>query len=82
MKPYWVSLVNAPFGLERGLGITAIDEADVRRLAGEAAGRDVALESIRWIRDAAELDVNHVVPSMGNLLRHGMWFLRGFEHLT
>ena len=74
MKFYWVTFVE--HGL--GCGVTAVDEADCRRLVEGSSffeGRDIA--SVAEVRNVDELDQNHVVPNVGNIFMRGFWFPTG-----
>ncbi len=83
MKPYWISFHDAPPAtpLRLGMGITAQDEEDARGLAAEAAP-GVAIAALRVVIDADELEQNHVVPNMGNILKRGIWFPLGYESIN
>lgn len=48
----------------------------VRRAVRLMVSRPSAIDSV------TSLDQQHVVPNMGNLLRRGIWFPLGHEHLT
>lgn len=79
MKPYWISFRDAPpTWLRLGMGVTAQDDDDARSLAARAVpGVDIA--AIRVVIDVDELEQNHVVPNMGNILMRGIWFPRGYK---
>jgi len=74
MKLYWVTFVEPGIGC----GVTAIDEHDCQRLVESnsfSAARSI--ESIIEITNFEEIDQNHVVPNMGDLLARGFWFPNG-----
>ena len=75
--PYWIECVDAP-----GVGITASSEADALKLLAEAFGGERDVEHIAVLRNASELDQNHVVPNMGNWLKRGVWYPLGYEDVA
>lgn len=74
MKIYWLQF-RVPAYTNPYVGVTARDWADAIALSHEATGLDeTQIEAWREIRDAAELDQNHVVPNMGVIVRRGVWY--------
>lgn len=77
MRPYWINRQG-----RLGAGITAYSEADALALFAAAFGADEAPGPLRPILDAAELDQGHVIPNMGNMLKRGIWFPLGYDHIS
>jgi hypothetical protein len=75
MQPYWIAVDGS-----LGVGITARSEADALGLFQAAFGK--AATQAKRIGSADELDQGHVVPNMGNWLSRGIWFPRGYEHIS
>ena len=78
MKVYWLKLRDSKC---LGYGVTATDRNDAIALLARVSSTGLKepvdatmIDSWREINDIAELDQNHVVPNMGNLLRRGIWF--------
>jgi hypothetical protein len=85
MNVYWLKLRGSNC---LGYGITAADRNDAIALLARVDSTGLKepvdatmIDSWREITDINELDQNHVVPNMGNLLRRGIWFpnLPGIE---
>ena len=60
-----------------GVGVTAFSRLEAERLAREAAQRvGWSFEPTKVIEDVdvRDLDQNHVVPNMGPVNFHGVWF--------
>ena len=79
LTPYWIK-TDEPFGL--GYGITARSEEDAEGLLRLAMSSDCAIISIKPLEDASSLDQGHVIPNMRNMLRRGIWYPLGYQHLT
>ncbi|WP_066822401.1 hypothetical protein [Sphingomonas mali] len=79
MKPYWIT-TNQPMTL--GYGITAHSAEDAETLLRLVVPAEYAINDIIWVRDVRSLDQGHVVPNMGNLLKRGIWFPLGHDHLA
>jgi len=79
MKPYWIT-TNQPMTL--GYGITARSAEDAEALLRLVVPAEYAINDTTWVRDTRSLDQGHVVQNMGNLLRRGIWFPLGYDHLT
>jgi hypothetical protein len=77
LVPYWIECVDAP-----GVGITARSEADALALFEAAFGDERRPVATKPIQDASELDQGHVVPNMGNWLKRGVWYPRGYENVA
>jgi hypothetical protein len=79
MRPYWIKTDHP---LSSGVGITAHSEEDAKFLFRLAwpAGRQIV--EISPVRDMRDIDQNHVAPNMESWLRRGIWFPRGYSHLT
>ena len=79
MKVCWLTFSDAPgfSPLNLGMGVTGRDEADVRTLA--AMAEPVTIKTLREVKSVDELDQGHVVPNMGNMLKRGIWFPKGYE---
>ena len=74
LVPYWIECLYAP-----GVGITAQSELDTLALLENAFGGEIRPGRVARVHDATELDHNHVVPNMGNWLKRGVWYPRGYE---
>ena len=74
LVPDWIECLNAP-----GVGITAQSELDALALLENAFGGEIRPRRVARVHDATELDHNHVVPNMGNWLKRGVWYPRGYE---
>ena len=79
LRLYWIK-TDKPLGL--GYGITARSEEDAESLLRLFMSSDCAIISIEPVKDAASLDQGHVMPNMGNMLRRGIWYPLGYQHLT
>ena len=79
LRPYWIKM-DKPEGL--GYGITARSEDDAGTLLRLVLPNDCAIISIKPVKDAASLDQGHIIPNMGNMLRRGIWYPLGYQHLT
>ena len=65
-----------------GVGVTAHSEVDAEllfRLAWPSAHKIV---SIQVIEDMRKIDQNHVAPNMEDWLRRGIWYPRGYTHIS
>jgi hypothetical protein len=78
MKPFWIT-TNEPMKL--GYGVTAHSAEDAEALLRLVVPAEYAINDITWVRDVQLLDQGHVVPNMGNLLKRGIWFPLGYDHL-
>ena len=83
MKPYWVMFerLATPTFLKMGVGVTARSESDARAIVA-AAFSEARITTIEAVEGVGSLDQDHVVPNMGNMLRRGVWFPKGFEHIA
>ncbi len=79
LRPYWIE-IDKP--LVCGYGITARSEEDAEVLLRLVIPRNYAIVSIKPVKDAASLDQDHVIPNMGLMLRRGIWYPLGYQHLT
>ncbi|MGH6922761.1 MAG: hypothetical protein ACRED5_03230 [Propylenella sp.] len=79
MRPNWIEIDDFPYC---GVGVTALSEKDALAFLERAYGNSYRIISTKVISDAQELDQNHVVPNMGNMLARGIWFPLGYEHLS
>lgn len=77
LMPYWIECHDAS-----GVGITAQSEADALMVFENAFGNERQPQSVARVHNATELDQNHVVPNMGNWLKRGVWYPRGFEDVA
>jgi hypothetical protein len=77
LESYWITTDGLG-----GVGISAHSEQDARTLFALAwpTGRKVL--QVLPLRDVSDLDPDHVVPNMGNLLRRGIWYPMGYEHVS
>ncbi len=84
MRPHWITVepAHGPPVLNLGVGITAASEAEARAMFAAAFGAAHRIAQVRAVMDADELDRKHVVPNMGNMLKRGVWFPRGYEHVS
>ena len=79
LRPYWIK-TNKP--LSPGYGVTARTEQDARRSNSLRCPASAPSPRSKPVKDAASLDQGHVIPNMGNMLRRGIWYPLGYEHLT
>lgn len=78
MRTYWIE-TDQPYSL--GCGVTARSSDDAEYLARIALSGEYTITSIEVVENVASLDQGHVVPNMGNVLRRGIWYPLGLEHL-
>lgn len=79
---YWITFKRDDVGLLRslglglGMGVTAFDEADMKRIVGEHLKDKgpVELEAIEADVKYDSLEANHVRKNMGNMADRGIWF--------
>lgn len=84
---YWaayhrLSMDELPGGAVAGCGVTALGKDDALQLLRTSvfAGRDLPENiAISIVRSETDLDQKHVLPNLGNMLRHGVWFPLGHE---
>lgn len=79
LRPYWIK-TDKPLCI--GYGITARSEGDAENLLRLVLSSEYATISIKPVENAASLDQRHVIPNMGNMLRRGIWYPIGYQHLT
>ena len=80
MQVYWIKFapIAQPCAENLGVGVTAWDDEDARRLALQAfSDREVA--SVTVVNDVRTLDEGHVRPTMGNIFARGIWWPSGYE---
>jgi len=84
LTPYWIKTAGPYNGKVHaiGVGITARSKDDAAALFRLAFGEAHEFLSIEPIDDMRSIDQNHVMPNMGNALRRGIWFPRGFDHIS
>ena len=79
MKPYWIT-TDKPMSL--GYGITARSPEDAETLLRMVLPPEHAISGMTIVIDVQSLDQGHVVPNMGNLLKRGIWYPLGHDHLA
>jgi hypothetical protein len=79
MRPYWIT-TSQPTGL--GYGVTARSVDDAKGLLGPILSDDDQILTVEPVTDIGSLDQGHVVPNMGLILKRGVWFPLGYEHLA
>ena len=79
LRPYWIT-TNQPMSL--GYGVTARSSEDAEVLLRLVLTSEHAVTGVVPVDSVDALDQGHVVPNMGNLLRRGIWYPRGYDHLT
>ncbi len=85
MNRYWI-VFRVPLSpeylwLSLGCGVTARDREDALGLVQErilAGGAPPPIEKITEHIDVSTLDMDHVLPNIGNVLVRGIWFPKGF----
>jgi hypothetical protein len=77
LVPYWIECVDGP-----GVGITARSRDDALDLLEAAFGAERRPHRVTEVQDASELDEGHIVPNMGNWLKRGIWYPKGYEHVA
>jgi hypothetical protein len=82
MRPYWITFHDPPLGWGLGVGVTAIDEEDARSLIEALKERNLVIRELQPVNSVDELEQNHVVPNMGNILKRGVWFPKGYESVA
>ena len=78
LRPYWIK-TDEPMAL--GYGITALSERDAEAILRRAVSSDCAIITVKPLENATQLDRWHVVPNMGNMLRRGIWYPLGYDHI-
>jgi len=68
--------------MSRGVGITAHSEDDAVALFRLAWPTSYKIIGIEPIEDMQTLDQDHVAPNMENWLRRGIWYPRGYAHIS
>ena len=48
-------------------------------MIGAMKEQDLSVHEVHPVASVDELDPNHVVPNMGNILKRGVWFPKGYE---
>ncbi|MBX3428656.1 MAG: hypothetical protein KF779_03625 [Hyphomonadaceae bacterium] len=78
LRRYWIRFSSpAPIGFALGCGVTAFTEDDARALVSSELQQALpSIESIEIEFDVSTLDVNHVVPNMGDCTQRGIWYPR------
>jgi len=82
MRRFWFELENtksfSPLGM--GCGITAYDVEDAISILREKVLADGEATVAKVIHDVSidDLDRNHVLPNIGNVLVRGVWFPQGY----
>ena len=74
---YWISWEHPQTALFRlGCGVTAYDAADAIRLLEASLFKQVPLpaHTIREIAGLQELEQDHVLPNIGNIVARGVWY--------
>jgi hypothetical protein len=79
LRPYWIKTDKR---MSLGYGITGRSKEDAETLLRLVFPSDCAIVTIEPLEDAAALDQGHVIPNMGNMLRRGIWYPLGYDHLT
>jgi hypothetical protein len=80
MRPYWITFKNPPLGFfQVGVGVTAAPEAEASEILASALFELPEIDAVRPIQHFDEIEQNHVAPNMGNILKRGVWFPRGYE---
>jgi hypothetical protein len=84
LRPYWIKTFGPHHGLVSpiGVGITAQSVEDAVSLFHAAFGNEHEIQSIEAIMDMRQIDQGHVAPNMGNALVRGVWYPRGFDHIS
>jgi hypothetical protein len=78
-RPYWIT-TDPPIGL--GVGVTAYSEDDAQFLFGSAWPSVHKILRIQAIEDMRNIDQNHVAPNMEDWVRRGIWFPKGYTHIS
>ena len=80
MQPYWCQVSGLPdfHPLKLGIGVTAHDEGDARRIVRDKFG-DVELSKLTLVADVSELDPGHVRPNMASIFIRGIWYPLGHQ---
>ena len=78
---YWFTFNRSPRHcvLNTGCGVTAVDEADARRMIEEQVYPLFGFQEIDRVVtdvDISTLDQGHVIPNMNMPLARGVWFPR------
>jgi hypothetical protein len=68
--------------MSTGVGITAASEDDAVALFRRAWPTAYQITAITIIADMREVDQGHVAPNMENWMKRGIWYPRGYQHLT
>ncbi len=76
---FWILFQNPPkfSAVQLGCGITAFDKEDVVKILTEQIFPKFGLMQVDTIVkdvDFQELDLLHVIPNMGNIVKRGVWF--------
>jgi hypothetical protein len=87
MRRFWLEFdltgyTDYPAGIQLGCGVTAYDLTDAMRLVTEKVFRGTPVPTVRNVVadiDVSTLDERHILPSMGNVVRRGIWFPLGYE---
>ncbi|HEX5183367.1 MAG TPA: hypothetical protein VFW19_09485 [Allosphingosinicella sp.] len=74
MDPYWIDKARS-----LGVGVTARSEADALEIHRVAFGEPETKAG--RIPTFADIEQKHVAPNMGNLLKRGIRFPLGYEHI-
>lgn len=82
LTAFWIKFkrIDSPTPLNLGCGVTAYSQQDAVELVKRSLVEHYGLESLPEIDQITEgisvtdLDQNHVVPNMGNVLVRGVWF--------
>jgi hypothetical protein len=82
MRAYWITFHDPPLDWSLGVGVTAIDEDDARSLIEALKEENLIIRELQRVNSVEDLDQDHVVRNMGNILKRGVWFPRGYESVT
>jgi hypothetical protein len=79
MRPYWIKTDHP---MSPNVGITAYSLDDAEKLFRAAWPVPYKIVRIEVIGDMQDIDQNHVAPNMENWMKRGIWYPRGYTHLT
>jgi hypothetical protein len=79
LNRYWIVFEKGSdpiFGLTFGVGVTAFDVGDARKLIGEQMKIDTlpSISKVTYNVKYADLEENHVKRNMGDMSRRGVWY--------
>jgi hypothetical protein len=83
LRRYWFTFerFENPTALNLGCGVTAASYDDALALVRDSVfhGRTPPINDCIEDVDVSRLDANHVLPNVGNVLVHGIWFPLGYK---